>query len=234
MPEVHATDAGIQASVDGGGEPPRRVDPPPPQDECWKDRRFRLEVLAFILLAAYTISSWLQWYEIRRTNNLTTKALEVQTRPWLGIEGGLGTLIESTVSPDGVYFTFSINLHDYGNAPAVDIFPLVPAETSGGRFGPGPGPLDGKKLCDAANDASRNASPEYGGRLLVWPGTSTKYNIRTLSKGLAGTFVPGCLSYKSPSGAVHDTFFVYHVFMDYVSNLGHISSITLETIEPLQ
>ncbi|MCU1222888.1 MAG: hypothetical protein JWQ42_981 [Edaphobacter sp.] len=48
----------------------------PPKEKWWKDRKFILECLGFLVLLVYTIFSGLQWHEIKRTNGLTQDALK--------------------------------------------------------------------------------------------------------------------------------------------------------------
>jgi hypothetical protein len=163
----------------------------------------------------------------------------VQTQPWLGIEGQEATLKEKPrEAVDGVDITFFIKLYNYGHSPAIDIVSSIPHETFGGRFGREPRSLS-KRLCDAADQDSKTVDPEYGPELVVWPGTSHEYRIDVHSQSFAGTYATGCFSYKSRSGDIHDTFFVYRIGMDRGDPNGEdhtlrITGIELVSMQPLQ
>ena len=91
--EDHTTRASDQITADDSGnrdsglsliaamfQPPQPTAPQQPatqQPEKWyKDRKFVLECLGFLVLSTYTLFSCLQWLQIRWTNKLTREALD--------------------------------------------------------------------------------------------------------------------------------------------------------------
>jgi hypothetical protein len=72
-------DAGLPPVV-APSQPPQAPAPQSPTPEnsekWWKDKKFVLECLGFVVLCGYTWFACLQWLQIRYTNGLTARALD--------------------------------------------------------------------------------------------------------------------------------------------------------------
>jgi hypothetical protein len=171
-------------------------------------------------------------------NKNAALALEAQTRPWLGIEGQKATSISTRLltGGDGIQIDFQIDLHNYGQSPAIDVVLSIPQETFGGRFGIPPRSLS-TKICEEANEDAKTNNSNREPEIVVWPGKGEHIPIVVHTKQTVGTWAIGCFSYKGASGSMYDTYFVYRISLSTGDPLGEdhtlrVTGVDLISVQP--
>mgnify|MGYP001384188117 CR=1 FL=1 len=215
--------------------------------EAPADKAARRTANATIAIAFFTlvlvIVSYFQWMEIHHSSGDTQQILEVQTRPWLGLNGDKATVVWNSFNGKSATIAFRINLSNYGHAPALDAFIWVEPDALG-LEGPTAGMLGGspaiqRRICDEATKGQIRSRTLGSTAFTVWQGSVPVEKVITSRFGDPyGGYVRGCISYMSPSGAQHSTFFIYLVTLSNPSDttvtpftVRETHLITIEALE---
>lgn len=197
-----------------------------PKSEQRDDKRYKcwnlfVQSCTAAIVAIYTTVAAFQWCAMNKANTLARKAIEAQTRPWLGIDGPL-----QDVKPDGDgnIGEFSMSLRNYGKSPA--IVSGQPRFIMAGYSSPHGDELDYYKVCDKADAI---LAQQGGGKYLltVFPDESgTPQSERVRIDRIPGTneyfakehILMGCIAYNGPDGGLYHTRVIYQVAIETKAN----------------
>jgi hypothetical protein len=179
--------------------------------ECWTIALW----LVSIVVAAGTGGAIIYQDKLARDANRTAnRAMEAQTRPWIGIEGDL-RLETQEAHEGGMNIKFSMKLRNFGQSPAVRVVPIFKllAGTAPFRI------VERSKTCDEAQKQSAwNGGIHAFDSIFPGPeGTPKEINAPSDLLDFNGapvgfTWLVGCIAYQLSGGnQIYETRVYYQI-----------------------